>query len=60
MWWYLLVATLGVLIVLRAVDEHVGLLDGGTVGTFGGLSGWTPGAVPELWFGSCTGATSST
>ena len=54
---YLLVATLGILSVLRAVDEHVGLLDlevvvgglaGRTVGTLDGLSGWTCGTIPEL------------
>ena len=48
--WYLLVATLGILSALRAVDEHVGLLvlevavgglAGRTVGTLDGLSGWT-------------------
>ena len=48
--WYLLVATLGILSVLRAVDEQVGLLvlevavgglAGRTVGTLDGLSCWT-------------------
>ena len=48
--WYLLVATLGILSIPRAVDEHVGLrglevvvggLAGRIVGTLDGLSGWT-------------------
>ena len=55
--WYLLLAILGILSVLRVVDEHVGLLGGGTVGTLDGLSGWTCGTIPELCSGSFTGAT---